>query len=162
MGGSRRKYKRSKSKVRVGQLKKNPHVFKPAFNVPPKLRSIVDQDPSNWDDKASVIQNYKSFGVVSNPNFLGVRSRTSHIIESDSLNVPPTQPSDQAEAEADELELFDSGSDLEEDGLFFNLFPSFPIFTYLILNCHYFVFTVMFHIRDATIQLCNLKSNIGN
>ncbi|KAK7857456.1 hypothetical protein CFP56_017739 [Quercus suber] len=113
MGGSRRKYKRSKSKVRVGQLKKNPHVFKPAFNVPPKLRSIVDQDPSNWDDKASVIQNYKSFGVVSNPNFLGVRSRTSHIIESDSLNVPPTQPSDQAEA--DELELFDSGSDLEED-----------------------------------------------
>ncbi|KAF3954853.1 hypothetical protein CMV_019857 [Castanea mollissima] len=115
MGGSRRKYKRSKSKVRVGQLKKNPHVFKPAFNVPPKLRSIVDQDPSNWDDKASVIQNYKSFGVVSNPNFLGVRSRTSHIIESDSLNVPPTQPSDQVEA--DELELFDSGSDLEEDDL---------------------------------------------
>ena len=99
MGGSQRKYKRSKSKVRVGQPKKNPHVFKPAFNVPPKIRSIVDQDPLNWDNKASVIQNYKSFGAVSNPNFLNVRSRTFHIIKSDSFNVSPTQSFDQAEAD---------------------------------------------------------------
>ncbi|KAE8720641.1 Detected protein of unknown function [Hibiscus syriacus] len=34
-------------------------------------------------DKATVIRNYKSFDVVSNPNFLGVRSRTSHIVESE-------------------------------------------------------------------------------
>ncbi|KAK9983760.1 hypothetical protein SO802_033285 [Lithocarpus litseifolius] len=72
MAGSQRKYKRSKSRVQVGQLKKNPHSFKLAFNVPPKLRSFVGQDPSNWNDKASVIQNYKSFGVISYSSFLGV------------------------------------------------------------------------------------------
>ncbi|KAL0420027.1 UNVERIFIED_CONTAM: hypothetical protein Sradi_1416200 [Sesamum radiatum] len=68
MGGSRRKYKRSKPKVRVGLPKKNPHIFKPAFNLPPKLKSLLDP-LSQWDEKASVIENYKSFGVVSNPNF---------------------------------------------------------------------------------------------
>ncbi|GFP98083.1 hypothetical protein PHJA_001952400 [Phtheirospermum japonicum] len=29
--------------------------------------------PSKWDEKGSVIENYKSFGVVSNPNFLGCK-----------------------------------------------------------------------------------------
>lgn len=101
--------------MQVGLLKKNPHVFKPAFCLPPKLRTLLDLDPPKWDDKASVIQNYKSFGVVSNPNLLGVRSRTSHMIQSGSLQVPP--PSHQAEAEAAELEPLDSGSDLEEDDL---------------------------------------------
>jgi nucleolar protein 16 len=132
MGRSRRKYKRSKPKVQVGLPKKNPHVFKPAFTLPPKLRTLLELDPPKWDDKASVIQNYKSFGVVSNPNLLGVRSRTSHIIESGSLQVPP--PSDQAKAEAEaesaELEQLDSGSDLEEDGLssFSPLFDPFAHF----------------------------------
>ncbi|XP_042939390.1 uncharacterized protein LOC122274415 [Carya illinoinensis] len=87
VGGSRRRYKKSKLKVRVGLPRKNPNVCKPAFSLPPKLRSLLPQDP-NWDGKASVIQNYKSFGVVSNPNYLGVRSRTSHIIETESLQVP--------------------------------------------------------------------------
>jgi nucleolar protein 16 len=132
MGRSRRKYKRSKPKVHVGLPKKNPHVFKPAFTLPPKLRTLLELDPPKWDDKASVIQNYKSFGVVSNPNLLGVRSRTFHIIESGSLQVPP--PSDQAKAEAEaesaELEQLDSGSDLEEDGLssFSPLFDPFAHF----------------------------------
>lgn len=112
MGRSRRKYKRSRTKVRVGLPKKNPHLFKPAFSLPPKLRSLVDELPQ-WDGKASVIQNYKSFGLVSNPNLLGVRSRTSHIVESESLQV--TQPSDEP---ANEFEPIDSGSDLEEDGQF--------------------------------------------
>lgn len=109
MGRSRRKYKRSRTKVRVGLPKKNPHLFKPAFSLPPKLRSLVDELPQ-WDDKASVIQNYKSFGLVSNPNLLGVRSRTSHFVESESLQVP--QPSDEP---ANEFEPIDSGSELEED-----------------------------------------------
>ncbi|KAE8009497.1 hypothetical protein FH972_005931 [Carpinus fangiana] len=120
MGRSRRKYKKSRTKVQVGLPKKNPHVFKPAFTLPPKLRALLDLDPPKWDDKASVIQNYKSFGVVSNPNLLGVRSRTSHIIESDSLQVPPPsrkKPEAEAEAESAELEPLDSGSDLEEDDL---------------------------------------------
>ncbi|OVA02653.1 Ribosome biogenesis protein Nop16 [Macleaya cordata] len=115
MGGSRRKFKQSrKSKVRVGLPKKNPNVFKPAFTLPPKLRSLVDSSTSKWNDKASVLRNYKSFGVVSNPNFLGCRSRTPHIIESDSLNLPPpknTEPLSEFDYS------IDSGSDLEEDDL---------------------------------------------
>ncbi|KAL2238980.1 uncharacterized protein LOC105163135 [Sesamum indicum] len=111
MGGSRRKYKRSKPKVRVGLPKKNPHIFKPAFNLPPKLKSLLDP-LSQWDEKASVIENYKSFGVVSNPNFLGVRSRTPHIVESDALQVPPS-----GDGVVSEFEPIESGSDLEEDDL---------------------------------------------
>lgn len=115
MGRSRRKYKKSRPKVQVGLPKKNPRVFKPSFSIPPKLRSIIDAGDIKWDDKGSVIQNYKSFGVVSNPNFLGVRSRTSHIVESDSLQVPPPQPP--PDAVVSEFEQLDSGSDLEEDDL---------------------------------------------
>lgn len=119
MGGSRRKYKRSRPTVRVGLPKKKPNVFKPAFNFPPKLRSLLQQSSSDpkWDDQASVIQNYKSFGVVSNPNLLGVRSRTSHMVQLDSLQVPPT-PSSQSDEDADPQDTVDTGSDLEEDGNF--------------------------------------------
>ncbi|KAJ4824312.1 hypothetical protein Tsubulata_029373 [Turnera subulata] len=111
MGGSRRKYKKSRPKVRVGLPKRHPNVFKPSFNLPPKLRSLAAAKAAQWDDKASVIQNYKSFGVVSNPNLLGVRSRTSHIIEDESLQVPPPKE----DAPLDEFAPMDSGSDLEED-----------------------------------------------
>ena len=112
MGRSRRKYKQSRSKVRVGLPKKNPGVFKPAFTLPPKLlRSIAEKD-LKWDDKGTVIQNYKSFGVVSNPNLLSVRSRTPHIVKSVSLQVPPPV----ADETTAEMELMDSGSDLEEEG----------------------------------------------
>ncbi|KAL8530932.1 hypothetical protein ACS0TY_007814 [Phlomoides rotata] len=110
MGGSRRKYKRSKPKVRVALPRKNPHIFKPAFNLPPKLKTLIDPF-SKWDEKASVIENYKSFGVVSNPNYLGVRSRTSHIVESDALQMP------HPEEDVSEFEPIDSGSELEEDDL---------------------------------------------
>ncbi|KAH7578350.1 hypothetical protein ACOSP7_000409 [Xanthoceras sorbifolium] len=109
MGRSRRKYKRSRTKVQVGLPKKKPNVFKQAFTLPPKLRSLVDELPQ-WDNQGTVIQNYKSFGFVSNPNFLGARSRTSHLIENDSLQLPP--PSVEP---ASEFEPIDSGSDLEED-----------------------------------------------
>ncbi|CAI9761464.1 unnamed protein product [Fraxinus pennsylvanica] len=111
MGGSRRSYKRSKAKVKVGLRKKNPRIFKPAFHLPPKLKTLLDPD-SKWDEKASVIENYKSFGVVSNPNLLGVRSRTPHMVESDALQVPA-----QDATPVDEFEPIDSGSDLEEDDL---------------------------------------------
>jgi hypothetical protein len=63
--------------------------------------------------------NYKTFGVVSNPNLLGVRSRTSKIIESESLQLPPPK----SDEPFDEFEPLDSGSELEEDGQFF-----FPVF----------------------------------
>lgn len=123
MGGSRRKYKKSRPKVRVGLPKKKPNVFKPAFNFPPKLRSLLEEtdlssSTPKWDDQASVIQNYRSFGVVSNPNLLGVRSRTSHLIEADSLQVPPPPPASISDQDADLDGLSDTGSDLEEDGGF--------------------------------------------
>ncbi|KAG7014368.1 hypothetical protein SDJN02_24545, partial [Cucurbita argyrosperma subsp. argyrosperma] len=116
MGRSRRKYKRSRAKVQVGLPKRNPNVFKPSFCMPPKLRSLLaeqfEEDPA-WDEKASVIHNYKSFGVLSNPNLLSVRSRTDHIVESDFLQVPPSlPPSDDPDSVLDS-----SGSDVEEDDL---------------------------------------------
>ncbi|XP_057966538.1 nucleolar protein 16 [Malania oleifera] len=115
MGGSRRKLKRSRPKVRVGLPKKKPRVVKPAFCIPPKLRTLVDSADSKWDDEGTVLHNYKSFGVVSNPNLLSVRSRTSHVIEIDSLQVPPPPPP--SDAPASEFDPIDSGSDLEEDDL---------------------------------------------
>ncbi|XP_068310151.1 nucleolar protein 16-like [Pyrus communis] len=118
MGRSRRKYKQSRTKVRVGLPKKKPNVFKPAFCLPPKLRALLEQQgPASapqWDAEGSVIQNYKSFGFVSNPNLLSLRARNSHVVESDSLQVPPP-PSDDPDAAA-ELD-FGDGSDLEEDDL---------------------------------------------
>lgn len=122
MGGSRRKYKKSRPKVRVGLPKKKPNVFKPAFNFPPKLRSLLEEtdlssSAPKWDDQAGVIQNYRSFGVVSNPNLLGVRSRTPHLIEVDSLQVPPPPPASISDQDADLDGLSDTGSDLEEDDL---------------------------------------------
>ncbi|KAG6431859.1 hypothetical protein SASPL_103427 [Salvia splendens] len=111
MGGSRRKYKRSRTKVQVGLPRKNPHIFKPAFNLHPKLKSLLDP-LSIWDEKGSVIENYKTFGVVSNPNYLGVRSRTAHIVESDALQMPP-----EGDLVVSEFDPIDSGSELEEDDL---------------------------------------------
>ncbi|CAL5352308.1 unnamed protein product [Camellia sinensis] len=113
MGRSRRKYKNSRTKVQVGLPKKNPRIFKPSFSLPPKLRSMIDSSDPKWDDQGRVLDNYKAFGLVSNPNFLGVRSRTSHIIESESLQVPPPA----ADSTVSEFDPVDSGSDLEEDDL---------------------------------------------
>ncbi|XP_004495960.1 uncharacterized protein [Cicer arietinum] len=91
MGGSRRKYKQSRTKVRVGLPKKNPKVLKPAFTIPPKLLQSLLKDPK-WDDKGTVTQNYSSFGLLPDPNSL-----------TNSFQLPD--------------ELNDSGSDLEEDDL---------------------------------------------
>ena len=110
MGRSRRKYKQSRTKVRVGLPKKKPRVFKPAFSVPSKLaESVADLDPT-WDDQGTVTQNYKSFGVVSNPNLLSTEYRTPQLVDTESLQDPPP-PGDDYSA------LDDSGSDLEEDDL---------------------------------------------
>ncbi|KAL1832926.1 hypothetical protein ACET3Z_002577 [Daucus carota] len=113
MAGSRRKLKRSRAKVKVGLPKKHPNVFKPAFNMPPKLVKLLDLSDTHWDDQASVIKNYKTFGVVSNPNFLGVRSRNEKIMESDALQAPPPK----FDGPVSEFEPIDSGSDVEEDDL---------------------------------------------
>ncbi|XP_047328421.1 uncharacterized protein LOC124931887 [Impatiens glandulifera] len=113
MGGSRRNHKRHRPKVQVGLPRKNPNIFKPAFCLPPKLRSMVKLDDIKWDDKGSVLQNYKSFGVVSNPNLLSIRSRSSdRLVESDALQIPQ-----EIDEPISEFDTIDSGSDLEEDDL---------------------------------------------
>ena len=91
----------------MGLLKKNPKVLKPAFTIPPKLLQSLVEDPK-WDEKGSVTQNYNSFGVVNDPNSL-----------TDSLRAPPSVSDDPN----------DSGSDLEEDGIFVY---------FSIRNCLYF------------------------
>ncbi|CAN6468106.1 unnamed protein product [Victoria cruziana] len=121
MGRSRRKYRKSRPKVRVGLPKKKPNTFKPAFSVPSKLCSVTDAS-GEWDDAGSVLTNYRSFGVISNPNFLGVRARTNHIIESRTLQVPSEKNAEDSYAgdstkEDPEFAGDDSGSDLEEDDL---------------------------------------------
>lgn len=64
-----------------------PHIqassFHPPCNAPPL---ISDKE---WDEKGSVLSNYKSLGVVSNPNLLSVCSRTPHIIKTESLQFCP-------------------------------------------------------------------------
>ena len=46
-----KKIQEVKVKGSGGAIEENPCSFKLAFNVPPKLRSIVGQNPSNWNDK---------------------------------------------------------------------------------------------------------------
>lgn len=115
MARSRRKYRNSRAKVRVALPRKNPNVFKPAFNFPPKLRALMADNVPEWDDQASVIENYRSFGVISNPNL--IRSRTQHIIQDASLNIPPPPEPPTDDPIAKEFEPIDSGSELEEDGM---------------------------------------------
>lgn len=117
MGGSRRRYKKSRPKVQVGLPKVKPRVFKPAFTVPLKLRALTS---GKWDETDTVIRNYRSFGVASNPNLIGAKSRCEKIVEVVSLQKPPepNQPDeDNGEIKDPEFQVIDSGSDLEEDDL---------------------------------------------
>ncbi|XP_020086659.1 uncharacterized protein LOC109709027 [Ananas comosus] len=120
MGRSRRKYKKSRTKVRVGLPKKKPGVFKPAVAIPPSLAAAGRGGDAatavEWDAKGSVISNYRSFGVVANPNLLGVRARTPHIVQSSPLQVPQRR-ADDPPARASEFDPIDTGSDLENDDL---------------------------------------------
>jgi len=117
MGGSRRRYKKSRPKVQVGLPRVKPHVFKPAFTVPLKLRALTS---GKWDESGTVIRNYRSFGVASNPNLVGAISRCEKIVEVESLQKPP-EPNqldeDNCEIKDPEFQVIDSGSDLEEDDL---------------------------------------------
>ncbi|XP_068646379.1 uncharacterized protein [Aristolochia californica] len=109
MGASRRKQKKSRSKVCIALSRKKLHVFKLAFTIPPKLRSLIAQEGAQWDESGSVLNNYRSFDVVSNSNSMGVLSRMSQKIESISLQVTPA-------SDSINLDNVDSDSDLEEDG----------------------------------------------
>uniref|UniRef100_A0A0E0L1N3 Nucleolar protein 16 n=1 Tax=Oryza punctata TaxID=4537 RepID=A0A0E0L1N3_ORYPU len=120
MGGSRRKLKRSRAKVKVGLPRKKPREFKPAFDLPEALAAAAaaaeggGHAPS-WDSEGSVVKNYAAFGVVANPNLLGAHARgTPRLVQSAQLQAPDI---DAARAPVDEFEPVDSGSDLESDDL---------------------------------------------
>ncbi|CAD5181344.1 unnamed protein product [Musa acuminata subsp. malaccensis] len=114
MGRSRRKYKKSHAKVRVGLPRKKPGVFKPAVAIPEALAAATadggKEGTKEWDVKGSVIRNYQAFGVVSNPNILSVRARTPQIVQLSTLQVP-----DPEFTPVSEFDPIDSGSDLESD-----------------------------------------------
>ncbi|KAF0926207.1 hypothetical protein E2562_022037 [Oryza meyeriana var. granulata] len=119
MGGSRRKLKRSRAKVRVGLPRKKPREFKPAFDLPEVLAAAAAAEGGghapSWDPEGSVVKNYATFGVVANPNLLGAHSRgTPRLVQSAPLQAPDI---DAARAPVDEFEPVDSGSDLESDDL---------------------------------------------
>ncbi|KAI0510359.1 hypothetical protein KFK09_010960 [Dendrobium nobile] len=120
MARSRRKYKKCRPKVRVGLPRKKPGVFKPTFTIPEELLSLAaassdaagEQKNIFWDDKGSYLRNYRTFGVVANPNLLGVRARTTDIVQSAELQLP-----DHDAAPVSEFDLVDNGSDLESEDL---------------------------------------------
>ncbi|KAI5065012.1 hypothetical protein GOP47_0019707 [Adiantum capillus-veneris] len=62
---------------------------------------------AEWDESASLLRNYKSLGIVNNPNFLGARSSSKETVVSQSLQVP----------NACEDMASDDGSDVENDDL---------------------------------------------
>ncbi|KAK8946760.1 hypothetical protein KSP39_PZI006375 [Platanthera zijinensis] len=114
MPRSRRKYKKFRTKVRVGLPRKKPRVFKPTFTIPEELLSPGASDGEAakvWDEKGSYLQNYRTFGVVANPNLLGVRARTPAIIQSLDLQLPNHDP-----PPVSEFDPVDTGSDLESEG----------------------------------------------
>ncbi|XP_044408680.1 uncharacterized protein [Triticum aestivum] len=113
MGGSWRKFKRTRTKMRVGLPRKKPREFKPAFDLPEALAAAGGHMPS-WDAEGSVVKNYSAFGVLANPNLLGAHSRgTRGLVQSASLQAPDV---DALRAPVDEFGPVDTGSDLECDG----------------------------------------------
>ncbi|KAM3410018.1 hypothetical protein ACQJBY_002335 [Aegilops geniculata] len=119
MGGSRRKFKRTRTKVRVGLPRKKPREFKPAFDLPEALAAAAAAEAGGhvptWDAEGSVVKNYSAFGVVANPNLLGAHSRgTRGLVQSASLQAPDV---DALRAPVDEFGPVDTGSDLECDDL---------------------------------------------
>jgi nucleolar protein 16 len=123
MGGSRRKFKRSRTKVRVGLPRKKPREFKPAFDLPEALAAAAagGHAPS-WDAEGTVVKNYAAFGVVSNPNLLGAHSRgTARLVQSEDLQNPKLE---EIRAATVEFGHIDNGSGDECDGMSPTLLPS--------------------------------------
>ncbi|KAH7314855.1 hypothetical protein KP509_21G024100 [Ceratopteris richardii] len=102
MARSRRSYRKSKPKVRVGVASKNVFKPKPATSLPPK--AVLTS--AEWDENASLLRNYKALGIVNNPNFLGARSSNKDTVVS-SLQLP----------NASEDLVSEEGSDIESDDL---------------------------------------------
>ncbi|KAM0927562.1 hypothetical protein ACQ4PT_002793 [Festuca glaucescens] len=116
MGGSRRKFKRSRTKVRVGLPRKKPREFKPAFDLPEALAAAKHDGghAPSWDAEGTVVKNYAAFGVVSNPNLLGAHSRgTAHLVQSEDLQNPKIEA---LRAAVVEFGPIDNGSEDECDG----------------------------------------------
>ncbi|KAG0615059.1 hypothetical protein M758_5G011600 [Ceratodon purpureus] len=84
MGRSRRAFRKSNPTVRVGLPKR-----KSAKSLVPDTIVLPGTDTKlEWDGKASLISNYKSMGIVANPNVVGARSGTRHLVQLVSLQKP--------------------------------------------------------------------------
>ncbi|KAG6473845.1 hypothetical protein ZIOFF_067763 [Zingiber officinale] len=111
------KIKKSHAKVRVGLPRKKPGLFKPVCIIPKALAApdgdadAGEEGTREWDAKGSVIRNYRTFGVVSNPNIRSAVSLSHQIAECPALQLP-----DRESAPVSEFDSIDSGSDLESDG----------------------------------------------
>jgi nucleolar protein 16 len=117
MARSRRRYKKSRPKVQVALPRVKPHVFMPAFTLPLKLRALTS---GNWDETNTIIQNYRSFGVASNPNLIKAISHCDNIVEVESLqksSEPNQLDEDNDDIKDPKFQVIDNGSDLEEDDL---------------------------------------------
>jgi nucleolar protein 16 len=133
MGGSRRKLKRSRAKVRVGLPRKKPREFKPAFELPEALAAAAAEGGAGWDAEGSVVRNYAAFGVVANPNLLGAHARgTPRLVQSAPLQAPDVAA---ARVPVAEFEHIDTGSDLENDGKLVAPFRT-VYWEILELSCH--------------------------
>ncbi|KAJ7526471.1 hypothetical protein O6H91_16G007700 [Diphasiastrum complanatum] len=101
MGSSRRSFKKRKAKVRVGLPSNKP--FK--ISAPPALHLPNSGHRLEWNDKGTRLANYRSLGLVANPNLLGARSGSEDVVQLASL---------QKFREEEQMDQID-GSDMEAD-----------------------------------------------
>jgi len=98
MGRSRRAFRKSNPTVRVGLPKR-----RSAKSVVPETLILPGTSTKlEWDGKASLISNYKSMGIVANPNVMGARSGTQHLVQLVSLQKPLSADGDEIYGSDDE------------------------------------------------------------
>jgi len=100
MARSRRAFKKTNATVRVGLPKKK----NAKLPVPMTVCMPGTDTKLEWDEKATLLHNYKSLGILANPNVLGARSGTRNVVQLVSLQKPLSD---------DGTEVF--GSDDEND-----------------------------------------------
>jgi nucleolar protein 16 len=159
MGGSRRKFKRSRTKVRVGLPRKKPREFKPAFDLPEALAASAaakhDGGPApSWDAEGTVVKNYAAFGVVSNPNLLGAHSRgTARLVQSEDLQNPKLE---EIRAATVEFGHIDNGSEDECDGQSPTLLPSPHLIAWVGSLASEFIVYVQFVLANLVVLIGTL------
>eukprot|EP00246_Nothoceros_aenigmaticus_P017009 TRINITY_DN8028_c0_g1_i2.p1 TRINITY_DN8028_c0_g1~~TRINITY_DN8028_c0_g1_i2.p1 ORF type:complete len:106 (+),score=7.60 TRINITY_DN8028_c0_g1_i2:62-379(+) len=104
MGRSRRAYRKARPTVRVGLPKHKGKVHRPAGVVLPG-----SEDRLQWNDKATLLDNYRALGILANPNVIGARSGSGKVVQLVSLQKPLS-----ADANVEDYD-----SDKEPEGMLF-------------------------------------------